>query len=115
MIPRWQRAHLTACAFLITYALTYVAVDYLGLPRPVYQPHLRRFVVTSNRPGPLEMGYVGGWAWALGLALVVAGVLALALGRRRAPVGSRALGLATAWAITALLVAGAYYTWHNWP
>jgi hypothetical protein len=114
-MPRWQRAHLAACAFVIAYALCYVGVDYLGLPRLVYLPHARGFVLSSSPPGPLEMGYVGLWSWALGAGLLAGGLLWLALGRRQSAVGSRALGLGTAWTVTAVLVAGTYYTWHNWP
>jgi hypothetical protein len=114
-MPRWQRAHLSAGAFLIAYALTYVAVDYLRLPRLVYLPHARAFELRTSPAGPLEMGYIGAWLLALATGALLALVLWFALGRRRAPVGPRALGLITAWSLTAVAIAGAYYTWHNWP
>jgi len=93
----------------------YVAVDYLHLPRLVYLPHARAFTVTSAPPSPLEMGYIGIWLWSMAAGLASALAAWLLLGRRRTPASDPTLGLTTAWTITALLLAAAYYTWHNWP
>ena len=114
-MPRWQRIHLSLCAFLCAYALVYAAVDYLRLPRLVYVPHARAFRFHDAPPGALEMAYFGMWLWALLAGVAAGGAVYLALGRKKTPVSSRGLGLGVAWSVTALVLAGAFYTWHNWP
>ena len=53
------------------------------------------------------------YASAAALVFAAATFAALAL-RRRAP-GEQAIGLAAAWALTAVALVGAYFTWNNWP
>jgi hypothetical protein len=100
---------------VIAYALAYTMVTYLRLPRLVYLPHARAFTFHAEPAGPLEMGYVGMWLWALLAGLAAGGIAWALLGRRRAEASPRALGLGVAWSMTAILIAGAFYTWHNWP
>jgi hypothetical protein len=38
-----------------------------------------------------------------------------ALRWRRSALSERTLGLWLAWTVTAVVIAVAYYTWHNWP
>jgi hypothetical protein len=108
----WQRGTAAACAGTIAFCLAYVAVDYLKLPRLVYEPVTRELSMGLPE-GPVAMAYVGLWLWASLAGFAVAGVTWLALGARK--VGDGALALLTAWAATAFVVAGAYHAWHNWP
>lgn len=114
-MPRWQRAWIAACAGVAAWCLTYLAVDYLRLPRLFYYQHARVWRLEARPAGPLPSGYVGLWAWAAVAGVAVAAAAWLASGWRRRPLGERTLGLAAAWAFTAFGLAGAYYSWHNWP
>ena len=112
-LPRWQRVFATSCAATITYALTYVLVDYAKIPRPIYDPLAHAFTLGA-RPSGVPMGYIGLWLYALIAGAVVAGTTWLVLGRRARPLG-RSLSLLAAWTATAWLLAAGYYTWNNWP
>lgn len=109
-----QRAHLAACAGVIAYALAYVVTDYAKLPRLTYDQLGRAWHM-----GPvhawLSSGYVGLWLWALAAGLLAAGLTYALLRFRKEAVPERTLGLALAWAATAMVVGLGYYTWHNWP
>jgi hypothetical protein len=114
-MPRWQRAYVAACAAVIGYCLMYAGATYGRLPKLTYYQidHLWKW---QKRPeGPVPSAFVGLWVWAL-VAGIVAGAAAWALGAlRKRPIGERGLTLAMAWAATAFVVVGGYYTWNNWP
>ena len=114
MMPRWQRAYVIAVCAVIGGAFAYAACDWGQWPRLTYLP-LRGELTMQPPPGALSITYLGVVAWGVGGAaagaLVGAGLCAIA--RRAWP--DRALRLFGAWAITALLLAGSYYTWSLWP
>lgn len=114
-MPAWQRTYLVACAAVIGFALAYALCDYAGWPRAVYAP-LEGSVRLERPPiGRDEVGYLGMVGWGAGGALV-AGLLALAFARAlRRPISPRWLRILGAWAITAVLLAGAFHTWSLWP
>jgi hypothetical protein len=109
--PVWQRASVAACAGVVGFCLTYGAVDYGHVAHLFYVQRERTFRMAERMTGA-PSGYVGLWLWAL-----AGGAAAAAIGwaatRRR--VGERALGLWLAWAATAFLLVGAYFTWNNMP
>lgn len=111
----WQRGLVAACAGVIGYCLTYVAVDYLKVPRLWHYQLERVYRVEELGKGPMPAGYVGLWTWA-----IVGGLVAAALGYglvrlRKRPISEAGMMLALAWAMTAFVIAGGYFTWHNWP
>lgn len=109
-----SRVYLVGCAALIGYAIGYALPAYARLPSLYYDPLARRFLFGA-RPGPLPMGYLGQVIDGVLGGLVAASVVALATMRGRAEPGESSLGLAAAWALTALALVGAYFTWNNWP
>ena len=111
-MPRWQRVYLAACAGVIGFALAYAGADYGKLPHLYHDQLGHRFVVGAGLPG-LASGYPGLILWGLAGGLVAALVTWLVAGRRRAPVSERSLGLAAAWAGTAVLLAVGYFVWNN--
>lgn len=114
-MPTWQRTYVAVCAGVVAFCLIYVAVDYAHLPHLFYYQLERVWRFEARGQGSLPSGYVGLWAWAL-VAGVAAAVVAAALTRLRPrPLGEGALTLALAWAGTAFVIAGAYFTWNNWP
>jgi hypothetical protein len=113
-LPRWQRAVIVATCAVIGGAFAYAACDWGQWPRVTYLPV--RGEVTMHAPsGAVAMTYLGNVAWGLGGAAVgaLAGALACAVARRPWP--DRRIQLFGAWAITAILLAGAYFTWITWP
>jgi len=97
-------------AALCGFALAYAAPVYAHLPTVLYDPQARRFSVGAF-PGGVVIGYYGQLAWGAGGALLGLGA-GLALG---AGGDGRRAGLFAAWALSALLVVGAWFSWNNWP
>lgn len=114
-MPRWQRIYLASCAGIIGYALAYVMCSYGGWPRLTYYPLERqwRFVVMADRPEP--MSFLGMVLWGAGGAAVGIALALVAARWARAPLAARWLNLAGAWALTAVGLGAAYYTWSLWP
>jgi len=114
-VPDWQRTYVVACAAVIGFALAYALCDYAGWPRAVYAP-LEGAVHLEPPPiGRNEVGYLGVVAWGAGGAALAA-LLAFGFGRVAGrPLSSRALRILGAWALTAVLLAGAFHTWSLWP
>lgn len=113
-MTRESRGYLAVCAALVGFALAYALPGYARLPNLYYDPVARRFFV-GLAPGPVPLGYFG----QIGYGLVGAAIFALAIGLgtrflRREP-SRETIGLAAAWALTFLLLVGAYLTWNNWP
>lgn len=113
-MPRWQRAYVLATCAIIAAAVAYVACDWGQWPRLAYLP-LTGALTLHPPPGVLAISYWGSIAWGLGGAacgLLVGALLCAVVARPWPP---RALQLFGAWAITAILLAGAYESWNLWP
>jgi hypothetical protein len=113
-MPRWQRAYVIAVCALIGGAFAYAACDWGQWPRLTYLP-LSSELVMNPPAGTLSMTYLGVVAWGLGGAATGALVGATLCAIARKPWPDRALALFGAWAITAILLAGGYFTWSVWP
>ncbi|MEO8845672.1 MAG: hypothetical protein ABI591_04555 [Kofleriaceae bacterium] len=113
-MPRWQRAFVIAACALIGAGFTYAACDWGQWPRISYLP-ISGDVVMKAPPGSVVMTYFGIVAWGLGGAICGSLIGAMACAVIKKPLPDRALQLAGAWAITAILLAGSYYTWTLWP
>ena len=113
-MPRWQRAYIIAMCAIIGGAFAYTACDWGRWPRLFYHP-LRGHIVMKTRGSAIDIGYLGIFAWGIGGAAagIVVGAVMCALVRRRW--ADRTLHLFGAWAITAIVLAGAYYTWNLYP
>jgi hypothetical protein len=110
MMPRWQRAFVIAACAVIGGAFAYAACDWGQWPRLAYLPVTSELTMKAP-PGSIAMMYVGVIAWGVGGAACGALVGAIVCAVVKRPLPDRALQLAGAWAITALLLAGSYYTW----
>jgi hypothetical protein len=105
------RAFLAVCGALIGWSLGYALPTYARLSRAFYDPIARHWF-WGRSTAPIPMGYAGQLLWALGCALV-SGALGWLLGRKTP--SARAYALGSAWALTALVIIAAYFTWNNWP
>jgi hypothetical protein len=114
-VPGWQRTYLAACAAVIGFAMAYTLCEYALWPRLIYAPVERDWFMGRPPVGREEVGYLGLVLWGLGGAAV--GWLGMMVGTRLVgrPVGRRLLRLAGGWALTAVFLAGAFYTWSLWP
>ena len=108
------RAFVCVCAGAIAFALGYALPILFQVPNFYYDPLARRFFV-GERAGSLPMGYYGQIAWALSLAALVALGAWSVTGRRTREPRPGTLTLLTAWALSALVLVGVYFTWSNWP
>ena len=111
---RGERSFFAACAALIGFALAYALPIYARLPHHFYDPIARRWMLARSA-GPIPMGYVGQIVWGVAGALVAGGACAIIVARLRHEPTERAYGLWGAWALSALVLVGAYFTWNNWP
>jgi hypothetical protein len=113
-MPRWQRAYVIATCAIIAGAFAYAACDWGQWPKLVYLPVTGDFTM-SPPPGAITVVFWGVFAWGVGGAATGAlvGALLVRLFPRSWP--ERALQLFGAWAITAVLLTGLYYTWSLWP
>jgi hypothetical protein len=113
-MQRWQRAYVIATCAIIGGAFAYAACDWGRWPKLVYLPFTGEFTLTPP-PGAISIMYWGLLAWGLGGAACGALIGALLVAIVRRPWPDRALQLFGAWAITAILLTGLYYTWNLWP
>jgi hypothetical protein len=113
-MPRWQRTTFAACAGIIAYALVYAGVDYGKVPHLYHDQLGHRWLLAAQMSG-LPSGYPGLVLWAVLAGLAAAGAAWLITGRRREAASARAVGLAAAWAGTAVAIALGYFAWNNWP
>ena len=111
---RREAGYLAGCAAAIGAALGYALPAYAHLPNLYYDPIARRFLF-GGRPGAIPMGYYGQLLYALAAAILCSAATYAIASRRRQPISVRAVGLAAAWALTALGLVAAYFTWNNWP
>ena len=113
-MPRWQRAYVIAMCAVIGAAFAYAACEWGVWPRLTYLP--QSGAVAMHAPADaITVTYLGIVAWGLGGAATgaLAGVGLCAAFKKPWP--EQALHLFGAWAITALLLAGGYFTWSLWP
>ena len=113
-MPRAQRAFLIAACAIIGGAFAYAASEWGQWPRLRYLPLHGDWTFdpgTSNT----AMVYPGLVLW--GISGAACGALVGALLVRMIPRvwTDRTLHLFGAWAITAILLAGGYFTWGLWP
>jgi hypothetical protein len=109
-MPRWQRAHLAACAAIVGFAIVYFLADYAHLPRPIFAPGDGTWRWASRATG-LAMGYYGQWGEASLAGALAGGATYLISAARKSPVRERTLALAFAWAATAFVIAAGWFTW----
>jgi hypothetical protein len=111
---RWQRAYVIATCAIIGGAFAYAACDWGQWPKLVYLP-ISGELTMSPPPGAIAITYWGMLLWGLGGAACGALVGAGLVRAVRRPWSDRTLQLFGAWAITAVLLTGLYYTWNLWP
>lgn len=109
--PRWQRAYVIATCAIIGAAFAYAACDWARWPRVTYLAVRGEWSLTSM-PAPTAVTYLGVVLWGLG-GLAVGALAGSFLCRLK--ISERFIILLGAWAITAVLLAGAYDTWSVWP
>ena len=112
-MPRWQRAYVIAMCALIGGAFAYAACEWGQWPRLRYLP-LTGDMTMSSTPS-LSITYLGVVAWGIGGAICGAVVGAIACRVVPRPWPDRVLHLFGLWALTAIVLAGSYYTWSLWP
>jgi hypothetical protein len=108
-----ERAYLVGAGAAIGFAVAYALPIVAGLPMVIYEPLAHRFSL-GLPAGGVTLGYFGQVLWGLLGALFGAGV-GLGAARRDRPLTEATTILAGAWALTALVLVGAYFTWLNWP
>lgn len=113
--PRAQAVQVVACAAVIGFALAYGLCDWSGWPRLNLDPYLGTWRWERGPTQRVPINYLGNLVWGVGGAAVGAGLAAGALRLWRRSLPSLVLDLAGAWALTAVALAGAYFTWTLWP
>ncbi len=114
MMPRWQRAYVIATCAIIAAVFAYAACDWARWPRLTYLPVTGEWTLSAPA-GAVAVTYLGVVLWGLG-GLCVGAIIGAAICRIwNKPLGDRMISLLGAWAITAVLLVGAYYTWSMWP
>jgi hypothetical protein len=112
-MSRAHRAYVIAMCAIIGGAFAYAACDWGRWPHLIYLPTEGRLVLASS--SAVAIHYLGLVAWGLGGACAGAVVGAALCRARPAPWSRAAYRLFGAWAITAILLAGGYFTWSLWP
>ncbi|MBX3157270.1 MAG: hypothetical protein KF773_14940 [Deltaproteobacteria bacterium] len=112
-MARWQRGYVIAMCAIIGGAFAYAACEWGSWPKLRYEP-LHEHVGFAGSPH-IAIMYWGIALWGFGGA--VCGALAGAILCRvfARPWPERVLHLFGAWAITAIVLAGGYFTWSLWP
>jgi hypothetical protein len=113
-MPIAQRAYVIATCAIIGGAFAYAASAWGDWPRLRYVPLTGELTFSSSVP-PTAIVYLGLVLWGLGGTLVGALVGAVLVRIFPRPWTDRTFHLFGAWAITAILLAGGYYTWSLWP
>lgn len=112
-MPRAFRAYVIAMCAIIGGAFAYAACDWGRWPRLTYLPLAEQLTLLPT--STVSITYIGTVAWGLG-----GGVMGAAIGAVLCRVVPRMwpahiFQLFGAWAITAILLAGGYFTWSLWP
>ena len=112
-----ERAYLVGTGAMIGFALAYALPSVAGLPLVIYEPLAHRFSL-GLPAGGVTLGYFGQVLWGL-LGGLLGSLLGAGMGfgaaRRGRSLTEATSILAAAWALTALALVGAYFTWLNWP
>lgn len=108
-----ERAYLVGAGAVIGFALAYALPIVAGWPLAIYEPLAHRFSL-GLPAGGVTLGYFGQVLWGLFGGLMGAGMGFGAAWRSKPPTEASSI-LAGAWALTAFVLAGAYFTWLNWP
>lgn len=112
-MPRPQRAYVIAMCAVIGAAFAYAACVWGVWPRLTYLPLTGELGFSSTQA--LSITYIGNVLWGVG-GFVVGGAVGAVLCRLAPRAWSaRTLHLFGAWAITAILLSGLYFTWSVWP
>jgi hypothetical protein len=114
-MPRWQLRYAIACTAIVGWALAYALAGWHQWTRLHYDPLARSWGWQRHAASPVPIDYWGLALWGAGGAALGA-ALALVAGRLwRRPLPPSVLTILGAWAITAFLYAGTYFTWSLWP
>ena len=113
VMSRAHRAYVIAMCAVISGAFAYAACDWGHWPHLIVLPVQRR--VTFDAGGALAIHYLGLAAWGAGGVCTGALLGAAACRIAPRPWPAAAYRLLGAWAITALVLAGGYFTWNLWP
>ena len=108
-----ERAYLVGAGAVIGFALAYALPALAGWPLAIYEPLAHRFSL-GLPAGGVTLGYFGQVLWGLLGGLLGAGMGVGAAWRGKSLTEATSI-LAVAWALTALVLVGAYFTWLNWP
>ena len=112
-MSRAHRAYVIAMCAIIGGAFAYAACDWGQWPHLIYLPLRGKLVMRPTTA--IAIHYLGLVAWGAGGACtgaLVGAVLCRAVPR---PWPAHVYQLFGAWAITAILLAGSYFTWSLWP
>jgi len=112
-MSRAHRAYVIAMCAIIGGAFAYAACDWGQWPHLIYLPLRGKLVMQPTTE--IAIHYLGLVAWGAGGACtgaLLGAVLCRALPR---PWPAQVYRLLGAWAITAILLAGSYFTWSLWP
>jgi len=113
VMTRAHRAYVIAMCAIIGGAFAYAACDWGHWPHLTYLPLQARLVTAPTTA--VAIHYVGLVVWGIGgtCAGALVGVVLCSVVRR--PWSAQSYRLFGAWAITAILLAGSYFTWSLWP
>lgn len=114
VMPRAQRAYLIAVCAVIAGAFAYGACEWGRWPRLVFAP-LGDGWSLASQPSPTTTSYLGVVAWGVSGAICGAAVGAILSRVFDRPWRESTLRLFGAWAIAAILLCGAYFTWSLRP
>jgi hypothetical protein len=112
-MSRAHRAYVIAMCAIIGGAFAYAACDWGHWPHLIYLPLSGRIVLEPSTA--IAIHYLGLAAWGAGgfcTGALVGASLCRATPRTWPPHVYRLFG---AWAITAIVLAGGYFTWSLWP
>ncbi|HEX2689521.1 MAG TPA: hypothetical protein VHN14_23025 [Kofleriaceae bacterium] len=112
-MSRAHRAYVIAMCAVIGGAFAYAACDWGHWPHLTYVPLSGTLVMEPTKA--IAIHYIGFVAWGTGGACTGALAGAVACRAVPRPWPARVYRLLGAWAITAILLAGSYFTWNLWP